>query len=97
MVENAGEKAKLKIVTQRRASTGSNVIGRWGKGEKKILLCAHYDTKPGTPGAMDNAAGVAVLLLLARQLRKVKTKAAVELVACGGEDSWFPREWFLNH
>ncbi|UNC91145.1 M28 family peptidase [Candidatus Contubernalis alkaliaceticus] len=90
VVESAGEKARLKIVTRRRAGTGSNVIGRWGQGGKKILLCAHYDTKPGTPGAMDNASGVAALLLLAWQLRKLKTKAAVELVAFGGEDSWFP-------
>ena len=90
VVESVGKKARLKIVTRRRAGTGSNVIGRWGQGEKKILLCAHYDTKPGTPGAMDNASGVAALLLLAWQLRKLKTKVSVELVAFGGEDSWFP-------
>lgn len=31
-----------------------------------ILLAAHYDSVPGTPGADDNATGVAVLLELAR-------------------------------
>ncbi|MEN0063919.1 MAG: M28 family peptidase [Myxococcota bacterium] len=31
------------------------------------LVCAHYDTVPGTPGADDNASAVAVMLGLARQ------------------------------
>lgn len=34
----------------------------------ELLLCAHYDTVPGAPGANDNASGVAVLLELARLL-----------------------------
>src|SRR6478752_7060926 len=33
-----------------------------------IVVGAHYDTVPGTPGADDNATGVAALLELARQL-----------------------------
>jgi Zn-dependent M28 family amino/carboxypeptidase len=31
-----------------------------------ILIGAHYDTVPGSPGADDNATGLAVLLELAR-------------------------------
>lgn len=61
MVENAGATAKLNIISERRESTGSNVIGRRrGNSDRKIVICAHYDTKPGTPGAMDNAAGISV-------------------------------------
>jgi len=33
------------------------------------ILCAHYDTAPGTPGADDNASAVAVLLEVARLAR----------------------------
>ena len=33
-----------------------------------MLFCAHYDTTPQTPGALDNASGTAVLLELARRL-----------------------------
>lgn len=33
-----------------------------GKSIGKIIVCAHMDTKYDTPGAIDNAAGVAVLL-----------------------------------
>ncbi|HZP93839.1 MAG TPA: M28 family peptidase [Burkholderiales bacterium] len=34
-----------------------------------VLVGAHYDTVPGTPGADDNASGVAALLEIARSLR----------------------------
>lgn len=90
LLGNSGSAARLKIVAESRESTGANLIGRRGTGEKKILLCAHYDSFRGTPGAMDNAAGIAAMLLLARNLKEVETKAAIELVAYGGEDSWFP-------
>ncbi|TMH72850.1 MAG: M28 family peptidase [Betaproteobacteria bacterium] len=44
--------------------------GRWVRnieaGAGPIVVGAHYDTVPGSPGADDNASGVAVLLELAR-------------------------------
>ncbi len=40
-----------------------------GSGDTVAVIGAHYDTAPGTPGADDNASGVAVLLELARLLR----------------------------
>lgn len=91
LLQNAGNNAKLKILSKRKESTGSNVIGcRRGKSDKKIIVCAHYDTKPGTPGAMDNASGISALLLVAWYLRQVKTELTIEFVAYGGEDSWWP-------
>lgn len=33
-----------------------------GKREDALIICAHYDTVPGSPGADDNSSGVAVLL-----------------------------------
>ncbi len=38
------------------------------KSAGKIIIAAHMDTKYNTPGALDNAAGVAVLLQTAQQL-----------------------------
>ncbi|MCH2232454.1 MAG: M28 family peptidase [Crocosphaera sp.] len=35
-----------------------------------ILIGAHYDTVPGSPGADDNATGIAVLLELARYFKR---------------------------
>jgi Zn-dependent M28 family amino/carboxypeptidase len=46
-----------------------------------ILIAAHYDGVPGTPGADDNASGVAVLLELARALRVQPARYPVQLVA----------------
>ena len=50
-------------------SRSFNIFGK-GKnsGEKPFVLAAHYDTKPGTPGADDNASAVAALLEISRCL-----------------------------
>ena len=46
-----------------------------------ILIGAHYDTVPNTPGADDNATGVAVLLELAREFAAQPLKYPLILVA----------------
>ena len=46
-----------------------------------LLVGAHYDTVVGTPGADDNASGVAVLLELARWAAAQRPAAAVRFVA----------------
>ncbi len=51
-----------------------------------ILIGAHYDTKPNTPGADDNGTGVAVLLELARQFASQPLKYPVSLVAFDMEE-----------
>ncbi len=45
---------------------------------RKRLFCAHYDTADGSPGANDNASGVAVLLGLCQRLKE--SGAAVRVV-----------------
>jgi acetylornithine deacetylase/succinyl-diaminopimelate desuccinylase-like protein len=49
-------------------NTYHNIIGelRGDKGSEILVIGAHYDTVPGTPGADDNASGIAGLLELAR-------------------------------
>ncbi|HEY9891539.1 MAG TPA: M28 family peptidase, partial [Candidatus Sericytochromatia bacterium] len=51
-----------------------------------ILIGAHYDTVPGTPGADDNATGVAVLLEFARLFALQPTKYPIRLVAFDMEE-----------
>src|SRR3990172_3936299 len=46
-----------------------------------FILGAHYDTVPGSPGADDNASGVAVLLEVARALQDFSFDSSVRLVA----------------
>ncbi len=70
-----------------------------------LVIGAHYDTrvgmkrwnchgpvipgKTGTPGANDNASGVAALLELARALRNVPTKHGIIFVAYANEEAPF--------
>ena len=51
-----------------------------------ILIGAHYDAAPGTPGADDNATGVAALLELARIFAAEPIKYPVRLVAFDMEE-----------
>ncbi|NER95759.1 MAG: M20/M25/M40 family metallo-hydrolase [Symploca sp. SIO1B1] len=51
-----------------------------------ILIGAHYDAVPGSPGADDNATGVAVLLELARAFTIQPPKSTVRLVAFDMEE-----------
>lgn len=51
-----------------------------------ILIAAHYDAVPGTPGADDNATGVAVLLELARMFATQPIKYPLRLVAFDMEE-----------
>ncbi|MFE1747047.1 M20/M25/M40 family metallo-hydrolase [Coleofasciculus sp. H7-2] len=51
-----------------------------------ILIGAHYDAAPGTPGADDNATGVAALLELARIFAAEPAKYPVRLVAFDMEE-----------
>ncbi len=46
-----------------------------------ILIGAHYDTVPGSPGADDNATGIAVLLELARSFAAQPARYPIRLVA----------------
>ncbi len=43
-------------------------------GAQTIVVGAHFDTVPGSPGANDNATGVAMVLSLARYLRDVECR-----------------------
>jgi aminopeptidase YwaD len=56
------------------------------KGEERILLGAHYDAAWGSPGADDNASGIAVLLETARILSKQKLDMTVQCVAFSLEE-----------
>lgn len=63
-------------------------LAKGGKQENlPIIIGAHYDTVPGTPGADDNATGVAVLLELAAEFASKPLKYPVQLVAFDMEES----------
>lgn len=77
--------ATLRLMTERKPATAANVIATFGKG-KKLAYSAHIDTKPTTPGALDNGTGVAILLTLAEQLIQTERENQLEFVLFNGED-----------
>jgi len=82
-----GRNVTLKSVSERVSGKGYNVIARKGRPSgKRIVITAHIDAKKGSPGALDNASGVVVLLLLAGLLRDYTGDRLIELVAFNGED-----------
>lgn len=56
------------------------------RADEIVLLGAHYDTVPGTPGADDNASAVAVLLEVSRLLREHRGRRTVRYVAFACEE-----------
>lgn len=87
LAAHSGEPIELTIRAQRSAALGCNVEARIGPTTpNRIVVVAHIDAKLGTPGALDNAAGVVTLLLLAESLHALPPSISVELVALNGED-----------
>ena len=57
--------------------------------EEILLIGAHYDTVIGSPGANDNASGVAAMLEMARQFANVEVDRTVRFVAFVNEEQPF--------
>jgi aminopeptidase YwaD len=84
----ADEPLHLQIRSRRLPVAAANVVARRGAARPPVVVLAHIDSKPTTPGALDNASGVVTLLLLADLLRDAPAAVAVELVALNGEDHY---------
>src|ERR1041384_3853208 len=64
-----------------------NVVARTGKAERYVLLGAHYDGQgAGMPSASDNAAGVAVVIELIRELKAKELPVSIVAVAFDDEE-----------
>ncbi|MDP4196048.1 MAG: M28 family peptidase [Bacteroidota bacterium] len=82
-----GKVVALKSLSRRIPGNGFNVVARKGEDpSSKVVITAHIDAKKGTPGAIDNATGVTILLLVAEMLKAYKGERQVEIVALNGED-----------
>jgi Zn-dependent M28 family amino/carboxypeptidase len=64
-------------------STYHNVVGTLGAEPQTspLIIAAHYDTVEGSPGADDNASGLAVLLDVARRLSGATLQRPVRFIA----------------
>lgn len=84
------EVARQTYVAEGVASSNLEVSVPGGaRGAEIVLAGAHYDTVPGSPGADDNASGVAALIEIARALRQTRCERTVKLVAFVNEEPPF--------
>lgn len=67
--------------------TFRNIEGWVGNGGPSAVLVAHYDTVASSPGANDDAAGIAVILEVARILSKVENPPNVRFLGVTLEES----------
>lgn len=68
---------------------GRNIIGRSSGTRpelRPLLVCAHYDSVEGSPGADDNASGVAALLECARILSGLAAPRGLDFAALDMEE-----------
>ena len=71
-----------------RETTDPNLAVRFGPVTgRALLVMAHYDTVPASPGAVDNAAAVGAVIELARVLAATPPAAPVLLVFTANEES----------
>lgn len=69
-----------------------------GNSDEILVVGGHYDSVPGTPGADDNASGVAVLLEIARHFSFCRLERTIHFVAFVNEEPpYFQTEQMGSH
>jgi aminopeptidase YwaD len=56
------------------------------RSSEEILVAAHYDTQYGSPGATDDASGVACVLALSKYFQRRKLKRSLRFAMYGAEE-----------
>jgi aminopeptidase YwaD len=85
-----GEPIRVSIDSRRILTTAEHVVGTLaGSGSGRIVVFAHIDSGKGSPGALDDASGVATLLALAElHSESYRGAASIEIVPFNGEDNY---------
>ena len=66
---------------------GKNIIATLpGEDNSTVIISAHYDSYPTSPGADDDGSGIACLLMIAKIISNYKFKHTVKFVAFSGEE-----------
>lgn len=86
-----GYKVKMQYYRTKGVTCENLEVNQPGKTKPHeiILIGAHYDTVAGSPGANDNASGVAALLELSRLFTTIETQYTLRFVAFTNEESPF--------
>ena len=81
----AGSRAVLDVRMVSEVVQGRNVIAKRGQSPL-VIVGAHYDSVPGSPGANDNASGTVTVLELARQLANSPLSERIWFIFFDGEE-----------
>ena len=82
LIKAAGRSVTLRIQAETVPSHTANIVGRKTLAHRpRLVFCAHLDTTINSPGALDNAGGVAILIALARLLARENLDLGLEFVA----------------
>ena len=78
---------------------GENFTVNVGDGDRALVLIAHHDAVPGSPGANDNAAAVAILLTLLERWASRPPRTRVRLLFSACEEIGYlgSRAWVREH
>lgn len=87
LLRKPGAMGHLRIQARRSPATARNIVARTPAREIKLVICAHFDTFYGTPGAGDNGASAGALLALAERLKGENLPFQLEFVAFNGEEA----------
>jgi aminopeptidase YwaD len=89
LLARVGAPVRVTIDSRRSPARARQLVAGAGpEGAPRVVALAHIDSKPGSPGAVDNATGVAALLGLARRLSGYAGPYRLELVPVNGEDHY---------
>lgn len=91
LVEAHPPKLALRVATAKEKVTkGYNVVtdlqGDTAGDDDVIVVCAHYDSVWGGPGAFDNGGGIAAVMELARVFAESGVPRTLRFIAFGGEE-----------
>ena len=67
-------------------NTANVLATKIGPLDTVLVVGAHYDAVPGSPGADDNASGTAVVLMLAQMLKDQTTRHTISFQLYSGEE-----------
>ena len=89
LLAHAGERVHLEIDSAQFRARSEQLVARLeGRSSRRVTVCAHIDSRHGTPGALDNATGVCMLLAIADLLGDRTPALTVELLPFNGEDNF---------
>lgn len=87
LLDHAGEEVHLQIDAERKPGRSTTIIGtKDGPTPARVTMMAHFDTKTDSPGAWDNASGMAALLTLAAILSEMELSVGLEFIAFGDHE-----------